>query len=75
VVRAWIYGKIVHLGTFDKEKMAAKTVRKKYLEVYGELPGNTFADISDDDQNPMSLQSKSILSSERPSGGMESLQL
>jgi len=36
IARAWINGKIVHLGTFDKEKEAAKRVREKYREVYGD---------------------------------------
>jgi len=56
VARAWISKKIVHLGTFETEKEAARVVRDKYLEVYGEVPGMSQEDLKkldeDDDDHP-----------------------
>jgi len=45
VARAWINKRMVHLGTFKTEEEAAERVRRKYLEVYGETPGNRLEDV------------------------------
>jgi len=49
LARAWIDNKMVHLGSYKKEKDAARAVRRKYLEVYGTV--EDAVEVSDDSDN------------------------
>ncbi|GBG25634.1 Hypothetical Protein FCC1311_018532 [Hondaea fermentalgiana] len=52
--------KIVHLGTFETEKEAARVVRDKYLEIYGEVPGMSQEDLKKLDQDDNVVESHAV---------------
>jgi len=58
IARAWIHGKTVHLGSFKKEKEAARAVRDKYIEVYGtNEDGKSISDSEEEDIEETPAQS------------------
>jgi len=54
VARAWIDKRIVHLGTFKSEREAARVVKAKYREVYGDA-GNDFSSLSEESEDPLEV--------------------